>query len=384
MKEEKQILTLDVEAGSWLSSVAPEFLNYSSIITEWKRNEGLVAGYLSNNIPLEIFHAADIYPVHLKGNPAMEPSTGRQFMEPAFDPITLSVFDSLLTGHFDFLDIIALPRSNDAQQRLYYYLCELKRKYPEYKLPQVKLIDILHTLRPSTDLHNVRILNGLIKYLETKTKKTITEERLQQAVSEYNLSRKLLTEFTNMRTKLPLTINSTIAFSVYAAARCLPVSIFNSGLGDLLKHCRQLAKEDRKRILLAGNGLDYPGLHELIDSQGATIVGDYHAYGNHFLNGQIDIELPPLEAISKHYQRDIKSSRSTEIDPLELVDFAKQQKADGVIFFYLSGEEAWTWHFPKQNAALQKAGFKTLVLTDQQYAIKDIEAANLKEFVASL
>ncbi len=379
-----QLSNSEDESKLWLSSVAPALLNYSEILDDWQQKGGLCAGYLSNNIPLEILWAAEIYPVHLKGNPDVEPTAARQFMEPAFDPITLSVFNGLLTGQFDYLDFLVLPRGNDAHQRLYYYLCELKRNYSEYELQAVKLVDILQTLKPSTDRHNLSILEEFVSHLESKINNAITEEMLQQAISEYNLSRKLLEEFTGLRRELPLTLNSKIAFLVYEAARNLPVTDFNNALKDLLDHCRELPGEDAKRVLLAGNGLDYSGLHSLADNLGAAVVGDYHAYGNHFLSGEIDSGSGALAAISNHYQRDVKGSRSTAIDPDEVLEFAKQQKADGVIFFYLSGEEAWTWHLPEQKSALQQAGIPTLVMADQPYTVNDSAAREIEKFIAGL
>jgi benzoyl-CoA reductase/2-hydroxyglutaryl-CoA dehydratase subunit BcrC/BadD/HgdB len=343
--------------------------NPAFVIREWQAQGGKIAGYLSNNVPLEILHAAGLLPVHLSGDPALQPEKADKFMERAFDPITKSVFDRLLRGHFDELDLIVLPRGNDAQQRLYYYLCELARNYPEFDLPEVTLVDLLNTLRPSTDVHNQRRLAQTVTLLENNFSCLLTEDKLSAAIRDYNQARMLLTEFTTLRARSPLSLNGQLAFTVYQAARSMPVTAFNEAMQAFLPKARNFPAETARKVILAGNGLDYPGLYQLIESQGVSVVGDYHAYGNHFLNGQISSEEAPLAAISHYYQRDSRSCRSFEVDPQELLDFARAQGADAVIFYFLFGEEAWTWQQPKQKQLLDAAGIPSTVFYDQPYAL---------------
>jgi len=117
--------------------------------------------------------------------------------------------------------------------------------------------------------------------------------------------------------------------------------------------------------------LDFPGLYQLIESKGASVVGDYHAYGNHFLSGEVSSDKAPLAAISHYYQRDSRSCRSVDVDPQELVGFAREQGATGVIFYFLFGEEAWTWQQPQQKKALAEAGIPSIVFYEQPYQLDE-------------
>jgi benzoyl-CoA reductase/2-hydroxyglutaryl-CoA dehydratase subunit BcrC/BadD/HgdB len=109
----------------------------------FKAAGGKVVGYLSNNVPVELIHAAGAFPLQLVARPGPTP-TADKYMEDLFDPVVRSVFDQALTGALDFVDLIVLPRSNDSFQRLYYYLSEIQRtgaaSTPEATLYDVQML----------------------------------------------------------------------------------------------------------------------------------------------------------------------------------------------------------------------------------------------------
>jgi len=359
------------DALALLSPFATVLENPGSLQQSWKQEGGMLAAYLSPNIPLEILHAAGVLPIHLSGDPSLSTEHAEKFMEAAFDPLTRSVFERLLRGHFDDFDILVLPRANDAHQRLYYYLCELLRTYPEYSLPEVSLLDLLNTLRTASDRHNQRHLSQFIEKLGKKAGRNIDAATLQNSIKTYNHARHLLAEFTRLRARSPRSLSGELAFWVYQAARTMPIELFNEALEAFLLEARQLPEQTHKKIILAGNGLDFPGLYQLIESRGASVVGDYHAYGNHFLSGEVSSDKAPLAAISHYYQRDSRSCRSVDVDPQELVGFAREQGATGVIFYFLFGEEAWTWQQPQQKKALAEAGIPSIVFYEQPYQLDE-------------
>jgi benzoyl-CoA reductase/2-hydroxyglutaryl-CoA dehydratase subunit BcrC/BadD/HgdB len=347
-----------------------------------------IIGYLSNIIPLELIDASGAIPLHLHGDVDEEPTIANEFMERAFDPITRSVFDRILKGYYNFLDLIVLPRCNDAQQRLYYYLCEIKRKYPQYKIPPVTLLNLLHTPWSSSARHNLKQINALKKRLEEVTGKVTDEEQLRNSIQRYNGSRQLLERFNELRGQAIAEINSETANYVYTLARSLGVEQFNTLMETVLAELEssQPATEKKKvRLVLAGNGLDHSQLHQLVDQLDAVVVGDYHSFGNHFLVGTIDTQQEPLMAVSEHYHRHTLSSRSFSPDPQRLIDFCRQQRADGIVFYFLQGEEALTWQVPVQIDRAKAAGLGTCVFYDQNYSVNSEQVSTrLQDFVTLL
>lgn len=374
---------------------------------EKKQSENKIVGYLSNTIPLEILHAAGAMPFHLIGDPNEATPLADEFMEPAFDPITRSIFQKLLAGEYSHLDLIVLPRSNDSYQRLYYYICEIHRKYPKYQLPPVYLVDLLHSPSTTAKKHNDIKVKEFLDFVQGFFQCEIDEEALNNSIQVYNQGRQLLHRLNQLRATH--TIASELIYIIYSAAFSIPIEIFNESLSNSLPKIEKLFdqynKEDvaessstaKKRVIIVGNGLDHPALHYIIDNNNAIVVGDYHAYGNHFLTGQINQEdfekesnqssvktvtNAGIKAISNHYYRDTKSSRSFMTQGDDACKFAKQQQADGVIFFYIKKEEALSWHYPKQRSACEKAGLKHLLLTDQPYQVDNADTIQrIKDFI---
>jgi len=352
---------------------------------EWQKSGKKVAGYLSNTIPIELIHAANIMPFHLFGEPNRPTPLADLYMEPAFDPMTRSIFDKILAGDFDFLDTIILPRTSDALQRLYYYLCELKRQDKGYPIPDLFLVDLLHSPWYSSARYNHARLIEFQTYLAERVGSEIQPEAALESIKTYNHARRLLRQMTRERARLPRSITSAMSHAVYSAARTLPVELFNHLTTELLEQFSGMRTETGRRLVIAGNGTDDPGLYELIDQLDATVVGDYHAYGNHFLVGQVDESHEPIAALSKHYHRETKSYRTFRPNPHDLSDFTKQQKADGILFYYMVKEEALTWYYPKQKQVAEADGIKTVLLSDQPYLLDTERIINtLREFIYSL
>lgn len=352
-----------------------------------KRHEsgGKVAGYLSNTIPIELIHAANVMPFHLFGDPTRPTPLADLYLEPAFDPITRSILDKILAGDFYFLDMIILPRANDALHRLYYYLCELKRQDKGYPVPELFLVDLLHSPWYSSTRYNRARLIEFQAYLAKQIGSAIRPEAVSESIRIYNHVRGLLRQFTRERARLPQSITGAISHAVYSAARSMAVEEFTDILSELLSQLNLIKPETGKRLVVTGNGMDTPDLHHLIDQLGSTVVGDYHAYGNHFLVGRVDESQEPVSALSEHYHRETKSFRTFRPNPRDLLDFAKQQYADGILFYYIEKEEALTWHYPKQKQVAEADGFKTILLCDQPYLL-DTEkiVSTLQKFIHSL
>lgn len=349
---------------------------------EWQDSGKKVAGYLSNTIPIELIHAANIMPFHLFGEPTRPTPLADLYMEPSFDPITRSIFDKILAGDFYFLDAIILPRTSDALHRLYYYLCELKRQDKGYPIPDPFLIDLLHSPWYSSARYNRTRLIEFQDYLAERVGSEIQPETVSESIKTYNRARRLLGQFTRERARLPRSVKSAVSYAVYSAARSLPIEEFCELTTELVDQFGAMAPETGRRLVITGNGIDVPDLHELFDQLDATVVGDYHSYGNHFLVGQVDESQEPIAALSEHYHRETRSCRTFRPDPHELLDFAKQQQADGILFYYIEKEEALTWLYPKQKQVAEADGIKTVLLSEQPYLPDTKRTINtLREFI---
>lgn len=353
-----------------LSLVAAASRDRLARAKQWHMGGGKVLAYLGNTIPLEMVHAAGLLPLHLVGKAGLATPLADQYLEPAFDPLSRSLFNRLLAGDYSFVAGLVLPRTHDAHQRLYYYLCELERKGSQYPLPKTHLLNLLHTPRESTRAYNLDRFREFQVFLEGISGKVVSQESLAESIDLFNRIRERLAAFNRLRADG--LVSGELAYQVYAAVQSYPpqeslplITAICTGLNA--KPVATSAKEKTK-IVLAGNGVDHPGFHNHFDTQDFIVVGDYHSLGNHFLGeGLLSVEGDLLQNLVDHYQNHSLSGRSFNTSAEDLCRFAQQQKATAILFHYLLKEEALSWHYPKQHAAATAAGLRTALLSDQPY-----------------
>ncbi|GAB1256385.1 hypothetical protein NBRC116494_08870 [Aurantivibrio plasticivorans] len=371
----------DSDIASLLKTLSEDRL----VVAKRHKAEGKkVIGYISNNVPLELIDAAGILPVHLAGIPGESTPLADRFLEPAFDPWSRSIFNRLLRGDYDFLDAIVLPRTHDSFQRLYYYLCEIERSHPEFSLPPIYLLNLLHTDRKSTRNYNRAQFDDFKAYLSTIGSE-ITNQRLSTSIERYNQLRIQLKYFSDLRADRTRFFSNTLCYQTYAASQSFPV---NTAIDVALYACEQFSEKPDKerflRLIVAGNGLDYPLLHTVLDRHNCLLVGEYHSLGNHFLDTpliNIDDNSDLTDKLVDHYQLHTISGRSFDSSANNLLDFSHSQQADAVLFHYLLKEEALAWHYPAQQRAIVDSGLSTELMIDQPYQL-DVDA--LTQAIASL
>jgi benzoyl-CoA reductase/2-hydroxyglutaryl-CoA dehydratase subunit BcrC/BadD/HgdB len=339
-----------------------------------------VVGFISNNVPIELIHAAGCFPLQLPTAP--EPSTplADQYMEQGFDPLARSAFERLLRGDFDCIDLLVLPRSVDSLQRLYYYICELRRSFG-VRLPDVYLYDLLHTPYYTSAEYNYARTGELRTRLEALSGRTIEDATLRDSIALYNQLRRKLSALFDRRRALPCQLTGTRMLAcLHASQRIAPE--------DLLRMLdAQLAQPPQSaagiRTLLVGSAHDSTTLHELVAHAGGQIVGDYHWWGEPLFGPELDEHTPAMRAISSHYHRDSLSVRSFPASTGPVCTFARAVSAQAAIFYYYAEEEALTWDAPAQIAALRELGIVCLHLAAQPYPPPMTLLPELTEFFAS-
>ena len=80
-------------------------------------------------IPVELIVALRAMPLQIPVFDIEDTTLADRYLEESFEPATCAVAERYLRGELNFLDSIIFPRSNDSAQRLYYYLCELRRTH---------------------------------------------------------------------------------------------------------------------------------------------------------------------------------------------------------------------------------------------------------------
>lgn len=329
----------------------------------FKAGGGKVVGCISNNIPLELIHAAGAFPVQLAARPGPTPRAD-EFMEPLFDPVVRSVFEQVLNGELDFLDLIVLPRSNDSFQRFYYYLSEVNRSGAA-RTPEPVLYDLQKLPTATSAAYNLKRTRELADRLQALTGKTVDGAAINASIALYNRIRGGLAGVSALR-HAPARLTGEDAFLAYGA-------VGTAAALDVADALDVAARSDRAtlpagpRVILVGSAPDTPTLHREVAAAGGQVVADYHWRGEPLLGPPVAVGNDPIAAISDHYHRHSFATRSFPAQTSDLVALAASAGADCAIFWFLQVEEALVWEYPAQAAALQAAGLRTLVLNGQPW-----------------
>lgn len=343
---------------------------------------GPVVGFLSNDVPIELLHAAGCFPLQLPPAPGMPTPRADEYMEDLFDPMARSVFERLLTGELGFVDAIVLPRGVDSFQRLYYYLCELRRCGTE-RVPETWLFDLLKTPWRSSADYNLARTRELAARLQALTGRELTDAALRRSIAQYNRVRRKLSAALGLRRCVPSRLPGAAALDLLAASQLAMPEDFEPQLDALLAR-GALDPVPGARVVVAGSAHDQPALHARIAAAGGQVVADYHWRGDLLFGAEIDEHQPPLTAICRHYHLDVIGARTYPTPVDGFVDFVRAAQAQGVVFFYYAAEEALTWDHVPQRQALDAIGVPWLCLSMQAYPPDPTVDAPLREFCARI
>lgn len=330
----------------------------------FKAGGGKVVGYMTNNVPVELIVAAGAFPLQLPTRPGAPTPNADRYMESLFDPMVRSVFERILVGEFDFLDLIVLPRSVDSFQRFYYYLCELRRTGTA-AVPEPFLYDLQKLPGEASAAYNLDRTRDFAAKLRALTGSVMDPEAIARAIDAYNQLRKALSALSERR-HAPASLTGEAAFLAYAAVGCDLPDVVEAAVAARLAEA-ETPLPAGPRLLLIGSAQDQPVLHRVVAGAGGEVVGDYHWRGEPLLGPTIEVADDPLDAISDHYHRRSFATRSYPPSTEDVVNLAKATGADAAIFFYFAEEEALVWDGPAQVAALEAMGLRTLVLNAQAY-----------------
>jgi benzoyl-CoA reductase/2-hydroxyglutaryl-CoA dehydratase subunit BcrC/BadD/HgdB len=342
---------------------------------EWKKSGGKVVGYISHAIPVEMIIAAGLFPFRMSGDPIRTTEVGDKTMEYFFDPMVRSQYDMLLTGQYDFLDLLVIPHCNDSVFKLYYYLLEAKRIEPSLNLPDVYLFDMLYTRWLSTGLYNRDRVRNFKEKLEELSGKELSNGSLASAISIVNENRMLLKRISDLRKEFRPRISGVEALQIIGSSMFMSKEEHNKLLKGFLCKADQLAPKNGVRVSIEGSPIDNLQFYELVESCGATIVTERHTWGDRYSDSPVDASIEPLEAIVEKYHLRSPSPRvypsSEEAD--DCLKIAEDSKVQGVIFFFLEWDDMPAWQYPEQKKVLEDNCIPTLCLRMQKYHLSDTQ-----------
>jgi len=310
-----------------LTSPFPE----SVTVKEWKATGRKVIGWFNPYIPEEIIHAAGMLPFEVTGNNEPVEMQGAEAHIYANSCSKIrTCWQMQLDGKYNFLDGYVSSHMCDQDMRL----LEVWSYYN--KLPYMELIyaprkrDEVGVQLYLKDLEVFR--SRLSEYLICR----IPDEHIANSIKVYNRGRELMHQLYELRKRDRPPVTGTEALEVSKAAARMPREQFNELMEQLLDEIQSTGREIKKarRLMVIGSDLHNANQMAALESLDAVVVIDEMDIGIRRAWGEVDTQLPPLEALARYYVlgRPVDKHNWNSDGRLEFIgEMAKQYKVDGIL-----------------------------------------------------
>lgn len=347
-----------------------------------------VVGYLSNNVPEELILAAGMFPVRLTGDPRDKTEIADIYLDEVFDGGIKSIFNRLFTGHFDFVDLVVVPRTSEAFLQLYYFVTEVRRWEPERRVPDLYLFDFLQTpfyLTNQWDRSRLALLRSRLEHLAGDP---ITEGALREAIATVNKDRRLLQTAAALWQGAPSRLSGVDALAIIGSGWFMDRAEHATLLESIIEGGAALQPRSGPRVMIKGSPQDNADFYRLVEKSGAAIVAGDHVFGDPTFAALVDEDGDPIDALTGYYQLHSPSIRSypQARQDERFMALVGRAAVEGVVFYHDEYDDTLGWDYPDQKRLLDARGIPSLFLKRQSYRRPDHVAQRraLREFLEAL
>ncbi|MFT7870266.1 MULTISPECIES: 2-hydroxyacyl-CoA dehydratase family protein [Amycolatopsis] len=302
-------------------------------------------GYVGADVPVELITAAGLRPLRLAGKPGGDSALGDRYLGRGVDPVARSILTRILTGDYGPLEAIVVSRDCEASLRLFYALRELNRVEPEWQLPPVRLVDVLHLPHHTT----TRYVHAKIAQLRAWLGqwRPIGDDDLAEAITAHDTLRRSLGRLAAERRANRL--SGTRFLEVVAETTALPVTEAIALVDRLL--ASELTEAGGVRLFLTGSSHDSPGVYETLERNGFLVVGEDHDWGE--LLSARTCAAPTELALAERYQYNGPAAPRASIRQraAHTAAAARACGAEVLLSYARVHDDAPPWDFPDQRAA---------------------------------
>ena len=303
--------------------------------------------------------------------PALQPTEdgADQYLEYAFTERGKNLFSLLADGGDSVPDYVAFSDSGDVENRLYYYLRELKRSEPERRMPELYLVDWLFSRHMTYQGWNEKALGRFALQLEKWSGNQVTGEGISSAIALYNRQYAAIAKILEYRTAETPRVTGCEALVIIGAKDCMDKERYTQCVEKLAEDVRNWPAAEGTKLFFSGSIQQDPVIYEELEDNGFLVCGEDHDAGMRAFERPIRTELPPLTALvdccmlrSPTAQKGLVKERVASL--LEQVD---RVGAACVLFWTDRYDEAASWEYPSQIAALEARGIPYAVFAGQPY-----------------
>jgi benzoyl-CoA reductase/2-hydroxyglutaryl-CoA dehydratase subunit BcrC/BadD/HgdB len=323
-----------------------------------------IVGYLQEEIPEEIFTAAGLIPVAVRGTE----SEGTEFAEAYFRQLTCNytrnTFNAVLEGKYDFLDGAVYSNHCDHARRIFDNWQTIPGNQMYHFVYVPKSVGVGTN---SKDFFREE-LKKLIAATEKHFNVQITSEKLSAAIKLHNETRRLQQELYDLQKGEAVYLKGSELMQVMLAANSMPRTRYNELLRELIDQLKANGETftPAVRLIYTGGHADNTQLFELLESQGGDIVADNCGFGSRTCATLVSEEGCPLEALVDYIisgkPAATRVGGTQDARMARVKDLVKEFKADGVISTRLTMCDLWAFEQFMMRKNLEPAGIPLLEL----------------------
>ncbi|MGH9436472.1 MAG: 2-hydroxyacyl-CoA dehydratase [Terriglobia bacterium] len=342
-----------------------------------------VVGITSNTVPWELIAAAGMYPVVLRSEDGVTPFAD-EFMEPEVFQLRIrSIFDQIVSGRWPLRALI-IPRTSEQEYKLFLYLREIARQYPDKALPPIFLYDLPHSRSEESRAYGLRVTVALKEQLEAISGTSIVVDDISTSIAESNSARAAVRSLMALRRGTPR-ITGCLALSLIGPFWSIPRKEYSERAQEAVAKFRGSPALSAPRILVKGVPIDQSRLHGLLESFGALVVSEDDWWGERSAGQDISSAGDPVAACFEKYYFDSPSPRTF---PGSVADswFGDRSRVgvEGVVFYLPEDDYISGWDYPRQKKFLDALGVSSVVIRNDPLQIEMPERSRIQRWVEKL
>lgn len=327
----------------------------------------LIAGHMCTYTPEELFYAAGMLPVRILGwTDTTQRADG--LIQSYACSLARAVLDLAIEGRLDFVDTMVFSHTCDTIQNL----ADIWR----LNLPKMEVI----TLATPVDIgspHAVRFYRSELararEQIEARAG-AVPDEAIDEAIGLYARHRAAMRRLYDIRRQHPGLISASAVQTVALASFLMPK---DEHLALIDKLNVQLAARRAKsvasklpRLFVAGAACQQPGLLDVIEETGCTVVGDDLCTGERAFSVEPADAADPLERLALMYlsRRPCAAKHLAGHDYAKwLLKTARESAADGVVLLLTKFCDPWAFEYPSLRAEFEAAEMPLLLVEVEQH-----------------
>jgi len=322
--------------------------------------------YLGFDFPLDIVCTENRYFCHLPWQTGMSTPNADRWLESAFPGWAYSILEAWISGDFDHFSCVVFMRSDDAVQRLYYYICELRQRGIVGGPPPF-ILDVALIQRETSVRHCKHSLGKLLAELG------IVDEELRLGITRANQLRKLYVQLEKSRAAPGHIFENISRASLFC------------DLYEDLSDAQLPVSASSRRLLIAGSAPPDASFYLAVESAGWNVCSEINQRSLLRHGPELeDFTDGPLAALALQLNQSAYGQRCFTDQTARLLSEVKRVNAQAVVLWLTEEDEALAWHVARQRSALQSANIPALFLTRRHWDGSDGAAEEIMNFLEKL